>query len=54
MKKYLLAACAFLMLGTNAALARITLETLEATVGSTYSYRTNGMLMFFGRKLHPL
>ena len=36
MKKYLLAACAFLMLGTNAALARITLETLEATGGSTY------------------
>jgi len=36
MKKYLFAAGAFLALGTNAALAHITLETQEAAVGSTY------------------
>ncbi|TIM61759.1 MAG: DUF1775 domain-containing protein, partial [Mesorhizobium sp.] len=36
MKKYLLAVGAVLALGTNAALAHITLETQEAAVGSTY------------------
>nr|WP_263486003.1 DUF1775 domain-containing protein [Mesorhizobium sp. CO1-1-11] len=36
MNKYLLAAGAFLVLGTNAAFAHITLETQEAAVGSTY------------------
>ena len=36
MKTYLLAAGALLALGTNAALAHITLETQEAAVGSTY------------------
>src|ERR1700754_5078350 len=36
MKKYLFAVGALLALGTNAALAHITLETQEAAVGSTY------------------
>ncbi|MDX8500013.1 YcnI family protein [Mesorhizobium sp. VK4C] len=36
MKKYLLAVGALCALGTNAALAHITLETQEAAVGSTY------------------
>ncbi|TGU97051.1 DUF1775 domain-containing protein [Mesorhizobium sp. M00.F.Ca.ET.151.01.1.1] len=36
MNRYLLAAGAFLVLGTNAAFAHITLETQEAAVGSTY------------------
>ena len=36
MKKYLLAAGVLCALGTNAALAHITLETQEAAVGSTY------------------
>lgn len=36
MNKYLLAAGALLVLGTNTAFAHITLETQEAAVGSTY------------------
>ncbi|TIT47903.1 MAG: DUF1775 domain-containing protein [Mesorhizobium sp.] len=36
MIRYLLAAGAFLVLGTNAAFPHITLETQEAAVGSTY------------------
>jgi len=36
MKKYLIAVGALLALGTDAALAHITLETQEAPVGSTY------------------
>ncbi|TIP37178.1 MAG: DUF1775 domain-containing protein, partial [Mesorhizobium sp.] len=36
MKKYILAAAVLCGLGTNAALAHITLETQEAAVGSTY------------------
>ncbi|ESZ34411.1 hypothetical protein X732_26040 [Mesorhizobium sp. L2C066B000] len=36
MNKHLLPAAAFLVLGTSAALAHITLETKEAAVGSTY------------------
>lgn len=36
MNKYLLSACAFLVFGTGAAFAHVTLETQEAPVGSTY------------------
>ena len=36
LKAYLLAAGVLCALGTNAALAHITLETQEAAVGSTY------------------
>jgi uncharacterized protein YcnI len=36
MNKYLLPVAVFLVLGTNAAFAHITLETQEAAVGSTY------------------
>jgi uncharacterized protein YcnI len=36
MKEYLVFAAAFLVLGTGAAFAHITLETQEAAVGSTY------------------
>ncbi|MEI8697129.1 MAG: DUF1775 domain-containing protein [Mesorhizobium sp.] len=36
MNRYLLSAGAFLVLGTSAAFAHITLETQEAAVGSTY------------------
>lgn len=53
MIRYLLAAGAFLVLGTNAAFPHITLETQEAAVGSTYKAVLRGRMVATARRRPP-